>query len=315
MMAAAKRMVEAGLVGALRHAPSRLMAHLCFLLRSHPEIADAWGYHVRAINYYEPLPDFRALTPERLSRKRLSPAIDFRPDRQRALALRLADTYASEIATIAALPAADGFDFANPYFSGFDAAAFYALIRDLKPRSVIEIGAGFSTRIAAKALARNGAEGKPGRLVCIEPFPEPRLTQSGAAFELVRKSVQDVPLEVFDQLDRNDILFIDSSHVATAGSDVCMEFLEILPRLKPGVWVHVHDIFFPADYPAEWLIGRRIAFNEQYMLEAFLAFNSAYAPQLANAWLWSEERDLAQRLLGGGATAAQPPASFWMQRT
>ena len=110
-----------------------------------------------------------------------------------------------------------------------------------------------------------------------------------------------------------DILMIDSSHVATAGSDVCFEFLEILPRLKPGVWVHVHDIFYPTDYPAEWVIQRRQAFNEQYVLEAFLAFNPKFSVQLANAWLWREEHATARHLFDGPPALAQP-ASFWIRR-
>ncbi len=80
------------------------------------------------------------------------------------------------------------------------------------------------------------------------------------------------------------------------GSDVCYEFLELLPRLAPGVWVHVHDIFFPHDYPAEWLIERRLALNEQYLLEAFLSFNHEFQVALANYWLCLDHAETASKL-------------------
>ncbi|HKY43144.1 MAG TPA: class I SAM-dependent methyltransferase, partial [Pyrinomonadaceae bacterium] len=111
-------------------------------------------------------------------------------------------------------------------------------------------------------------------------------------------------------LEANDILFIDSSHTVKFGSDVCYEFLEIMPRLARGVWVHVHDIFFPHDYPAEWLMKRRMALNEQYLLEAFLAFSNTFSVQLANYWLCLEHLDNAARLWSNASNAS----SFWMKR-
>ncbi len=317
MMTAVKRKLETILMSLAGMLPARVMAHVMFLLRGRPGITDRWGFHIRAMHYYEPLPDFRNVTSDALKRKRHSPAIDFRAEGQIRLLQRLSENYSQELAEIAKAPSQAGYDFSNTYFAGMDAAAYYALIRDLSPALVVEIGSGFSTQIASKALARNAEAGRPGRLVCIEPFPEPRLMQSGAQFTLLQTPVQDVPLDFFDQLTGNDILFIDSSHVATVGSDVCAEILDILPRLNKGVWVHVHDIFFPTDYPAEWVIEKRIAFNEQYILEAFLAFNSAYSVQLANAWVWREANDTARLLCPSGSPHpghSPVPASFWMRR-
>jgi hypothetical protein len=94
------------------------------------------------------------------------------------------------------------------------------------------------------------------------------------------------------------------------GSDVCYEFLELLPRLAPGIWVHVHDIFFPHDYPAEWLIERRMALNEQYLLEAFLSFNKQFQVALANYWLCLDHRDEAARVWPSNSGAS----SLWMKR-
>ena len=119
-------------------------------------------------------------------------------------------------------------------------------------------------------------------------------------------------------MGEGDVLFIDSSHVVTLGSDVLIEVLEILPRLAAGVWVHVHDIFFPADYPAEWVLERRLAFNEQYFLEAFLAFNSAFSVRLANHWLTTEVPDLAAGILppafNASGAAARGASSLWLRK-
>jgi hypothetical protein len=293
--------------------PAPLARHVMFLLRSNPAVADRWDHHVRPIHYYEPLPDFRAVTAAAAERRRVSPSIEFDVDGQCRLVRRLGDAYRAEIA---ALHSSGAFDFGNDYFAGFDAAMYYAIIRDARPARVIEIGSGMSTRIAALAIGRNRSEGHGGEIICIEPFPQARLTDNMPAVTLIERPVEQVDLETFDALQSNDILFIDSSHAVKFGGDVCREFLEILPRLKRDVWVHVHDIFFPRDYPAPWLIDRRWAFNEQYLLEAFLSFNHAFAVRASNYWLALEHRGDAETL---APAAIWPGAdlgcgSFWMQR-
>jgi hypothetical protein len=187
------------------------------------------------------------------------------------------------------------------------------LIRHLKPRQVLEVGGGFSTQMAQKALARNHAEGSECALKCIEPYPEPRLTDSINASEVITSPVQDVRIESFSNLGANDILFIDSSHTVKFGSDVNYLFLEVLPALKPGVWVHVHDIFFPNDYPAEWLLEKRLALNEQYLLEAFLTFNTSFSVRLANHWLCLDH-SAAAMALQPVSTGSNGASSFWFQR-
>jgi len=277
--------------------PSRAAHHLLFLAQSRPEISDRWGYHIRPIHYYEPIPDFRSITTEQITRRRTYPAIDFNQEAQLNLITQLVQ-YRAELEHL-------DFDFDNVFFSGFDAAVYYALLRHLQPQRVIEIGGGYSTQLAVKALTRNGK----GRLTCIEPFPEARLLDANLDIELMQRPVEQVDVEFFSCLEPNDVLFIDSSHAVKFGSDVCYEFLEVLPRLKPGVWIHVHDIFFPHDYPAEWLLKRRMALNEQYLLEAFLVFNTSFATQLANYWVALDHEDAATRLWP--TTGA---SSFWMKR-
>ena len=276
------------------------MRHVLFLAQSHPEVVDDWGYHVRPIHYYEPIPDFRAITTEQLERRREFQSINFRWEDQLRLLNELS-AYSHELDEI------DHADFKNDYFSGFDAAVYYSLIRHLRPKRVVEIGSGYSTRFASKALARNAGR---GRLTCIEPYPEERLNGLRVKVEVIEKRVEEIDVEFFSQLEANDILFIDSSHTVKFGSDVCYEFLEVLPALRPGVWVHVHDIFFPHDYPAEWLLKRRLALNEQYLLEAFLSFNREFKVALANHWLALDHSSAVRALWPGDSVSS----SFWFYR-
>ncbi len=273
---------------------NRAMRHMLFLAQSHPEMVDNWGYHIRPIHYYEPIPDFSAITTEQLERRRDFRSIDFRWDEQLRLLRELA-RYRDELEEIE-----------NDYFNGFDAAVYYSLIRHLRPRRVIEIGSGYSTRFAAQALARNAGS---GTLTCIEPNPE-RLNGNRSNIELIQKRVEEIDVDFFSQLEANDILFIDSSHTVKFGSDVCYEFLDVLPVLRPGVWVHVHDIFFPHDYPAEWILKRRLALNEQYLLEAFLSFNREFQVAIANHWLTLDHAPAVNELW----TADTVSSSFWFYR-
>ena len=295
-----KSLLDRTALALFRTVPARAAHHLLFLAQSRPELSDRWGYHIRPVHYYEPLPDFKSLSPEQINRRHTYPGIDFNWEHQLALISELT-RYRDELPGLR-------FDCNNDYFNGFDAAAYYALVRHLRPQKIVEIGGGYSTQIAQHALARNGQ----GRLTCIEPYPEQRLIAADLPIELIQKRVEETPLDFFSSLEANDILFIDSSHTVKFGSDVCFEILEVLPRLKPGVWIHVHDIFFPHDYPAEWLLNRRLALNEQYLLEAFLAFNSAFTPQLANHWICLDHTDEAERLWPNSTSLHG--SSFWMKR-
>jgi len=293
-----KSLLDRTALALFKTVPSRAAHHLLFLAQSQPAISDRWGYHIRPIHYYEPLPDFSSITAEQVNRRRSYSAIDFKSQDQLGL-LRELTKYRNELLDT-------GFDFKNDFFNGFDAAVYYCLIRHLQPQRIIEIGGGYSTRIADTALARN----QKGTLTCIEPYPEDRLLEAQLNIEIVDKRVEEIDLSFFSCLEANDILFIDSSHTVKFGSDVCYEFLEILPSLNPGVWIHVHDIFFPHDYPADWLLNRRLALNEQYLLEAFLAFNKTFSPQLANYWMCLDHQEEAAHVWPNTATSS----SFWMKR-
>lgn len=293
----------------LKLVPVRLIKKVLGLLYSNPNLVDSWGYHLRPFHYYEPLPDFSAITQEQALRKRYSPCIDWNLDNQVDLVKKIS-AYGAEINEL-------GFDFFNDFYGGLDAAVYYALLRENKPAKVIEIGCGYSTQIAALALSKNQQEGKAGNIICIEPYPEPQLTEANLEVELITEKVENIDLKVFDQLSAGDILFIDSTHTVKFGSDVCREILEILPNLPSGILIHFHDIFFPYDYPPKWLIEERRAWNEQYMLEAFLAYNHDFEVVLANHLLSVDyPQEVAKIWQGVSDWQGQYHrcGSFWMKK-
>jgi hypothetical protein len=157
-----------------------------------------------------------------------------------------------------------------------------------------------------------------GNIACtfIEPYPKLLHTlvreSDFERIEILETRIQDTPLERFRALEPNDILFIDSTHVAKVGSDVNYIFSDILPILRPGVYVHFHDIFYPFEYPKEWIYEGR-AWNEAYLLRAFLAFNGAYEIVLFNTFLERFHRERFARMMP--LCLKNEGGSIWLRRT
>ena len=188
------------------------------------------------------------------------------------------------------------------------------MVRSFQPRRVVEIGCGMSTLIIAAALGRNAENGPSSEYVVIDPYP-PSNVQAGVrgVSRLIAEEVQNVPLERFTDLQAGDILFVDSSHVVRIGSDVLYEYLEILPRLAPGVVVHAHDIFLPGQYPREWVLDRRRFWSEQYLLQSFLAFNHDFEVLWAAGLMDVRHPEVLEAAFPSYHANARP-GSFWFRR-
>jgi predicted O-methyltransferase YrrM len=200
----------------------------------------------------------------------------------------------------------DAFHFNNGFFERVDAEVAYAFVRSRKPRRIIEIGSGNTTLVLTAALRANREEGHPGELTSIEPHPAGYLRHGlDGMTRLIDKPVQQVGLDCFEDLEENDILFIDSSHVVSVDSDVLFECLRILPDLRRGVLIHFHDIFTPLDYPEKFVMKNLCFWGEQYMLEAFLAFNRVFrvlwSASAVQRFYW-KELDAAFPLWNGSFT-------------
>lgn len=217
----------------------------------------------------------------------------------------------------------------GPGFTRLDAMLLYFMIRDTQPHHYIEIGSGLSTKFCSMAAEQNGKNGSPLKVTCIEPYPYEML-YSIPAIEIIKKEVQDVELAVFDQLNAGDILFIDSTHVVKIDGDVPYLFLEVLPRLKKGVRIHIHDISFPYNvpYPDRLYIFNRTwpwFFTEAMLLQAFLSFNDAFKIIASIPYLSTvDEQFLHDNISGYNSFSAYtpdtldslgyPPCSIWLEK-
>jgi predicted O-methyltransferase YrrM len=247
------------------------------------------GWHLQPNHFYWPLNDVVFLRdhPELWHDRGLPEGVDWDLNGQVEFARGLA-TYWSELAAIADRPAAvdmgSDITLVNGSFSGADACAYYGLARKLQPKRIVEVGAGWSSIFLAHALERNE---RPTAVTLVEPEPDRHLMRRLPREWAVRQSLlQLADTDVFAELEAGDICFYDGSHCVRTASDVNWFFFEVLPRLAPGVMVHVHDIFLPDDYHDQWLFGDGLSWNEQYLLQAFLMHNSAYRVRLANHMLF-----------------------------
>lgn len=271
-------------------------------------------------HYYDPL-----VLPEHLrhptTQPRHLPAIEWDLAGQQAFLATLATSaYQDELRQIPLEPDAtdpNGYYYNNLLFASGDAEVFYSILRHTRPRRLIEVGAGFSTRLARHALARNQQDDPAYHCdhLCIEPYEQPALEALGA--RVLRLPVEQVPLATFAQLQAGDILFIDSSHIIRPQGDLLYLYLEVLPHLQPGVLIHIHDIFSPASYPAAWLTEYVTFFNEQYLLEALLSGSQQFRILAALNYLYhhAPQSLFAACPILQQQAAIHQPGSFWLCRT
>lgn len=262
-------------------------------------------------HYYEPQFDATSFK-EPLSKDRKLPGIDFNVQGQ--LDVLASFSCANELLNLPKNKT-DKLEFHlnNNAFEAGDCEFWYQLIRKVKPRRIIEIGSGHSTLMAIKAVAKNSEEDRDYvcRHVCIEPYEMPWLEQTGVS--VLREKVEDVDVKFFNELEENDILFIDSSHIIRPQGDVLFEFLQLLPTLNKGVIVHVHDIFSPKNYPREWIEDKVLMWNEQYLLEAFLSHNKDWEIIGALNFLRNNHFE-AFKKTAPNLTEASQPGSFYIRK-
>jgi predicted O-methyltransferase YrrM len=229
-------------------------------------------------HFYWPVPNVSELERQRWPAGRLDAPIDLHFSAQLDFLHEMAAEYASEW-NFPERPISDsGYHYNNGFFESVDAEIAYSVVRRFKPSRIIEVGGGYSTRLLTEALRTNfEQDGVRAELTTIDPcLNASRDPAATVSTEVIPRPVQEIDLDLFLSLEERDVLFLDSSHVARVGSDVVYEYLEILPRLRKGVLIHAHDIFLPHDYPLPWVVQNLSFWNEQYLLLAFLAFNSAF---------------------------------------
>lgn len=179
------------------------------------------------------------------------------------------------------------FSLNNGLYEWGEAIVLYSIMRQFQPKRIIEVGSGFSS-----ALMLDVNEfflDRKAEITFIDPYTE-RLEDllrpaDRRSAHVVRERLQDIDLDLFQTLEAGDIAFFDSTHVSKCNSDVNLIFFEVLPRLKPGVLIHFHDVFYPFEYPQKWVMGMGVAWNEDYLLRAFLQFNKHFEIFFFNDYL------------------------------
>jgi predicted O-methyltransferase YrrM len=248
-------------------------------------------------HYYSPIPDHDEVIQEIQTRTPLTaelPGIQLNGDNQ----LRLLKEYAQfypELPFPEQQSQSCRYYYENTWYSYADAIFLYAFLRKHQPKRMIEVGSGFSSAVILDTVDRFFLH-RP-EITLIEPYPD-RLkkllrSEDMNSIRIVEKKIQEVPFEQFSSLESGDLVFIDSSHVVKCGSDLHRLLFEILPSLPSGIFVHFHDVFYPFNYPSEWLTEGRF-WNENYFLRAFLSYNLEWEIYFFNTYISFVFQDFIQ---------------------
>lgn len=265
------------------------------------------GYDLIERRYYSPVPDLSELPGDAFERVDPLRGIDL----DTAAQMDFAERELAEF--IAEFEDPPGFQPWNSYYEPGDAEIAYAFARRFKPRRVVELGSGFSTLVLASAIARNGGD---STYVAFNPYPPDYLQGDPPPGLTEHRSVpaQEVPEAEIEALGEKDILFVDTSHTVKLGGDVNAIVLDLLPLVAPGVLVHFHDIWLPHEYHRVLVEDMQMFWAEQYLLQAFLAFNSEFEIVFATQAVAQAEAERLQRLIPA-YEGKNFPSSFWITRS
>ncbi len=267
-------------------------------------------------HFYSPIPSLEEVVDRQQelfhSETKHCPGIDLQEPQQLELLNQMAQYY-DELPFQDLPNAATRYHYRNDFFSYGDAIVLYSLLRHLQPKQVIEVGSGFSSAVMLDTNARflNSSI----HFTFIEPYPDrlySLLTPSDRSHcQIIADPVQSVDLAVFESLEAGDILFVDSSHVMKIGSDLTQIMFEVLPRLKSGVIIHFHDIYWKFEYPKEWIFEGR-AWNEAYVLRTFLQYNPAFRLLYFNGFMGQFHAEKLQQTMP--LFLENSGGSLWIQK-
>lgn len=277
------------------------------------------GVHVTPNHYYSPIPDTQKFKDDLWAKRSSLSGINMCEEKQLEFLSLFELKFKHEYEQFPRIKTCIPYRYYlnNSVFESVDAEILYCMIRHFKPRRIYEIGSGYSTYLSAQAVLKNYEEDSSCQceLVAIEPYPNKILKDGFPGLSrLIPTEVQNMPVSEFKKLSANDILFIDSSHVLRTGNDVQYEYLDILPVLDKGVIVHVHDIFLPAEYPKRWILQEHKFWTEQYLLQAFLAFNESYEVLWAGSYMHLTHPEKLELAFSSYCRQETWPGSFWFKK-
>lgn len=260
--------------------------------------------HLTPVHFYSPVPTTYELNEQIYNKIFDCAGIDFNINEQMTYLDQVHSKYCDEYKPAVNLNR----------ISQVDSFILYSIIREKKPKIMIEIGSGESTKVSLAALNVNESEGVHCKFYAIEPYPEKFLKEiKKQNFNLIKSVLQDVDINM---LKSADLLFIDSSHVSKIGSDVNYEILEIIPKLKVGAVVHWHDIMIPTNYWKRWIDDGNMFWNESYMVHAFMLFNNSYKIIWSSRYLQINKPDELKKRFSyfNLENYNQQITSFWIER-
>ena len=267
-----------------------------------------FGVHLVPNHFYFPILDSKNLRKYKFDQKFDTEGIEFNDSRMLDL-LEEMGNYRSEYSK---------YHQVNVYCSNGDGSILYSMLRILKPSRIIEVGSGYSTKVINHARNHNLQESDIDmEITCIEPYPKNVLLDLKATtdIELIKSKVEDLDEHYFEKLNDGDVLFIDTSHVVDIGNDVHFLYLKIIPKVRPGVYIHIHDIRFPYEYPKEWVLTERKHWCEQYLLHMFLSYNTNFEVIFASNYIFNLNKELMiSKLYGLSESSYGWPGSFWIRR-
>jgi hypothetical protein len=276
-------------------------------------VARSLGWHLVRADYYSPIVDADRLPESTFTRQSPLPGLELGLSAQLDLLENSLSAYLAEWSPPLHPPGDErGFHLVNGFYGPLDANVLYAVLRQRRPRRVVELGSGFSTLTIRSAAIRNAREGAPLVHTVVDPFPSP-LISGLQGIDRRHLTVTDAGLAELAELERGDLLFVDTTHVVKPANDVVHLVLEALPALANGVLVHFHDIFRPFEYPRALYEEFNKHWQEQYLLQAFLAYNPEFRVLLANHALARTNLERLRRLVPA-LTAEMAPSGFWIEK-
>ena len=289
-------------------------------------LGDRVGIHVLPKRYYTPIPNYAWLAKNQplWARRTDMTGLDWNLDQQAAWLQSTCQSHIGEVEGFCEYDVAVKKAY-GPGYGPVESQVLHCFVRSFNPRKIIEVGSGVSTACIISALERNKKENRNETSVfCVEPYPQ-RILSSLPGVSVQKKLVQEVESSFFDQLESGDLLFIDSSHAVKTGSDVLYLYLDIIPNLKPGVFIHIHDIFLPYVYQRD-VLHSYFCWQETALLLALLKCNTRLKVSCCLSALHYERRDDLSRIIpdynpqldvGEGLSGYEPeghfPSSIWLQ--
>ena len=268
-------------------------------------------------HFYSPVVDRDEITANhhRIFGPRTLPGIDLRSGEQEQLFKLLAPHFANM--PFLELPGGhDRYHYLNSSYNFGDACIYWSMLAHLRPARIVEVGCGYSSAFALDAIDHLHLD---THCTFVDPYPSQLQQLSGPLdprHVVLAEPVQAVGSALAASLHENDLLFIDSSHVVKSGSDVVYEITEMLPKVRRGVVVHFHDVFYPFEYPEAWVLDDNKSWNELYMLHAFLMFNDAFEVLFFNDHFAKTRRDVVIEHAGPAASRIllNPGGGLWLRR-